>query len=321
MSTYNIINIREILYSVGDMNKVSEFFEGYGGWNRVGRYETSRHTMQFWNLPDSCTAEEILIQSHHVPNGQIRLIKFNNIDQKHIRSSQQPWDTGGIMDINLRVHEVESSFDALREMGFHGLSDPLCQEMGQFKLYDCLMKGYDDTIIAFTHRLKPPMDLPAPIKLPTHVYKTTITVKNLAEAKSFYTDILGCDVLSEYSVKKDSPQENMFGLPFNLADKVSCNAVILSIHGGKDTDFQIVEFDGVSGKDFSDRAMPPHRGFVLYRVEVENIAEYYREIQMKGGKIHNQMTEMQVEPYGNVQCFSVKSPNGVLWEFFESKEA
>ncbi len=314
---HTIINIREILYSVGNMQKVSSFFEKYGGWNRVGKYTTPEATLQYWGLPSSAAAEEILIQSNHVENGQIRLIAFDKVEQKCIRSSQQPWDTGGIMDINLRVHEVEESFEQLKEMGFHGLSDPLLQVMGPFKLYDILMRGYDDTIIAFTHRLEPPMELTAQIHLPTHVYKSTITVRDLEEAREFYVDKLGYNILSEYKVTKDSPQENMFGLPFNLADKVTCHAIILSPHGGKDTDFQIVYFEGVDGKDHSNNAKVPNKGFLLYRVELKNISDYHTKLQKEEKLAPGNITTLEIHPYGQVQCFSLSSPNKVIWEFFE----
>jgi len=316
---YSIINIREIIYSVGSLDKTSLLFESYGGWNREGSYSTDRSVLDFWDLPSEATAEEILIQSNGIKNGQLRLIKFNNIEQRCIRSSQQPWDTGGIMDINLRVHEVHKTFEILRDMGLHGLSDPLLQEMGPFKLYDILMKSYDDTIIAFTHRLQPPMELEADINFPTHVYKSSITVRNIDEAKKFYTDILGCKILNEYQVKKETPQENMFGLPHNIVDKVTCYAIILSIHGGADNDFQIVAFDGIEGKDFSKNAIAPHRGFLLYRVEVVGLREYHNSITKHGDYIHQNISHLTIEPYGEVDLFSVRSPNGVIWEFFETK--
>lgn len=318
MPDYSIINIREIIYSTGDMQKATDFFEGYGGWNRVGKYKTDGTVLADWNLDADLDADEVLIQSNHYEHGQLRIIKFNSIQQEYIRSSQQPWDTGGIMDINLRVHEVAENFDRLREMGWHGLSDPMLQVMGPFKLYDILMRGFDDVIIAFTHRLEPPMELTAPINFPTHVYKTSLTVKSLEESKSFFVDKLGCQVLTEYAVIKDKPQENMFGLPFNLADKVTCKAVILSIHGGKDTDFQIVEFNGVTGKDFSATAIPPNRGFLLYRVEVNGLMAYQDFIIKNQVDIHRQMSTKQIEPYGQVDSFSVLSPDGAWFEFFET---
>ena len=130
--------IREHLYSVGDMEKVAHFFRDYGGFQEIGNYDSERRVLDFWKLPAQASAQELLLQSEDLPFGQLRLIKYKGVQQEYIRSSQNPWDTGGIMDINLRVHDVHASFDELRELGWHGLSDPLFQEMGPFKLYDIL---------------------------------------------------------------------------------------------------------------------------------------------------------------------------------------
>jgi len=299
------------------LEKVESLFVGYGGWNIVGKYQTDPKTLQNWKLSENASCDEMLIQSNHYQHGQLRVVKFNHVEQKYIRSSQQPWDTGGIMDINLRVHEVSDNFENLRQMGWHGLSDPMLQEMGPFKLYDILMRGYDDVIIAFTHRLQPPMELTAKINFPTHVYKTSLTVDNLQKSKSFYVDQLGCKVLTEYSVIKDKPQENMFGLPHSLADKVKCNAVILSIHGGTDVDFQIVEFEGITGKDFSKNAIPPNKGFLMYRVEVIGLEAHKRFITANGVEVNSDIVDMIIEPYGRVKLYSIVSPGGAWFEFFE----
>ena len=319
MTSYNIINIREIIYSTGSLNRVLHFFEDYGGWNRIGKYSTDRSVLDFWELERDAVCEEYLLQSDHVDIGQVRVVKFDNVEQEYIRSSQQPWDIGGIMDINLRVHEVTENFENLRELGWHGLSDPMLQEMGPFKLYDILMRGYDDTIIAFTHRLKPPMDLKSDINLPTHVYKSSLTVRSLEESEDFYKNKLGFKVLNQYTVIKDKPQETMFGLPWNLADQVACNAIAFSPHGDNDADFQIVQFDGVTGKDFSDLAKPPNRGFLLMRIEVEGLDAYFQFVLGNGVEIQKSISELFIEPYGKVDCFSIYSPDGALFEFFERK--
>ncbi|KAA1244922.1 VOC family protein [Aquimarina sp. RZ0] len=314
---FQLKSILEIVYSVGDIKKVKNFFCDYGGWNITGTYNTNSSILDFWQLDTNIHATEFLIQSNNHPTGQLRLIKFEGIAQEYIRSSQQPWDIGGIMDINLRVHEVNNTFEELRELGWHGLSDPLLQIMGAFKLYDILMKGYDDTIIAFTHRVEPPVALKAPIKLPTHVYNSSLVVRNLQEAREFYIDQLGCSLLNEYEVKKDSPQESMFGLPFNLADKVNCKANILSFDGSRDTVFQIIEFEGITGKDFTHKAVPPNRGFMTYRIEVIGIKSYYDHLIRKGVHILNRLQKVRIPPYDWVDTFAIKSPEGVWFTFLE----
>ncbi|MEM6804073.1 MAG: VOC family protein, partial [Bacteroidota bacterium] len=306
--------------SVGDMEKVAHFFRDYGGWEEVGSYDSHRSVLDFWDLSGTVSAKEILLQSEGLPFGQIRLQKFHGTQPSYIRSSQNPWDTGGIMDINLRVHSVKESFEELREMGWHGLSDPLFQTMGPFKLYDILMKGYDDIIIAFTHRTEPPLQLTAGLNIPSHIYNSSIIVKDLKVAREFYIDQLGFQLLNEYSLRKEKPEENMFGLPFNMADKVTCKAHIVSPDGDRDTLFQIIEFEGVEGKDFSDKAIPPNRGLLLYRCEVEDIQTYFEELQIKRVPIHKPLQPLHIEPYGSVNCFAVRSPNGVWWEFLEKSK-
>lgn len=318
-SMYELQNIIEVVYSVGDIEKVKTFFCDYGGWDIAGSYDTDRSVLDFWNLEDKCTADELLLQFDHHPTGLLRIVKYHGVAQKYIRSSQKPWDTGGIMDINLRVPEVKKTFDELRDLGWHGLSDPLFQKMGPFELYDILMDGYDDIIVAFTHRTQPPLELKEGYKLPTHVYNSSLTVKSLSESRSYYRDKLGFSLLNEYEVKKDSPQENMFGIPFNIIPDVTCKANIFSLDGTRDVVFQAVEFDGVDGKDFSKEAIAPNRGLLLYRCRVKNLSAYYDFLLSNQVQITKPITELKIEPYGSVNCFSITSPDGVLWEFFEKK--
>ncbi len=314
---FKLKTILEVVYSVGNMEKVEHFFCDYGGLNVVGNYETDRTVLDFWNLEPYVTASEKLIRFNNHKAGSIRLIKYNNVEQDYIRSSQNPWDVGGIMDINLRVPEVAQTFNDIRELGFHGLSDPLLQKMGPFELYDILMKGYDDIIIAFTHRVQPPLELQEGYKIPSHVYNSSITVKSLDKAKQFYVDVLGFSLLNEYEVKKDAPIENMFNIPMNMIENVTCKVNMFSLDGSRDVIFQACEFEGITGKDFTKLAIPPNRGFLMYRCEIEEIEAYYKKLLEKGIKMYKELQKIIIQPYGNVQCFAIKSPNGVIWEFLE----
>ncbi len=314
---FKLKTILEVVYSVGDMEKVTHFFCDYGGLDVIGSYETDRTVLDFWDLEPNVTASEKLIRFNNHEAGSIRLIKYNNVEQEYIRSSQNPWDIGGIMDINLRVPEVAQTFNDIRELGFHGLSDPLLQKMGPFELYDILMKGYDDIIIAFTHRVQPPLELPEGYKIPSHVYNSSITVKNLDEAKNFYTNTLGFSLLNEYQVKKEAPIENMFNIPINMIEDVTCKVNMFSLDGTRDVMFQVCEFEGVTGKDFTKKVVPPNRGLLLYRCEVEGLEAYYQSLIKVGTEIYKKFKRLIIEPYGEVNSFSVVSPNGVIWEFIE----
>lgn len=314
---YTLKTILEVVYSTGDIEKVQKFFCEYGGWETLGAYETDASVLNFWNLNGETSGQELLLQGNQHPTGLIRLVQYHEVEQQWIRSSQKPWDVGGIMDINLRVHDVHESFDELREMGWHGLSDPLFQEMGPFKLYDILMKGYDDIIVGFTHRTQPKLDLPEGLKLPTHIYNSSIVVHDLEESKQYYQEGLGFTLLNEYQVNVDEGEDNMFGLPVDITDKVTCKGNIYSLDGERDVIFQAIEFGGLTGKDFSARSIPPNKGLLLYRCEVEGIEAYYHSLGEKKIPIHQPLQEILIEPYGKVNSFAVISPNGVWWEFLE----
>ncbi|RKR15237.1 glyoxalase/bleomycin resistance protein/dioxygenase superfamily protein [Maribacter vaceletii] len=314
---HQLKTILEVIYSVGDIDKVKNFFCDYGGLSAVGVFKTNASVLKFWNLKEEATADEVLIQFNKHSSGKLRLVKFNNVSQEIIRSSQKPWDTGGIMDINLRVPEVAKTFNEIRDLGWHGLSDPLLQTMGPFKLYDILMQGYDDIIVAFTHRVEPSLELPEGYKIPSHIYNSSLTVKSLEESRDFYENQLGFILLNEYEVKKEEAVENMFGIPMNMITDVTCKANIFSLDGTRDVMFQLCEFEGVDGKDFSNLAIPPNKGLLLYRCEVENIESYYTNLLKKEVKIYRELQEIIIEPYGSVKCFALPSPDGVWWEFLE----
>ena len=315
--SYQLINIAEVIYSVSNLTKPHRFFCDYGGMHCTGQYQTDKSVLSFWDLKEGVTAKEELITFAEYPYGQLRLIKIDGVEQKIIRSSQQPWDVGGIMDINLRVPEVKRTFNELRDLGWHGLSDPLFQKMGPFELYDILMRGYDDVIIAFTHRTQPPLELKAGYNIPSHIYNSSITSANLAESKDFYQNKLGFSLLNEYEVAKDLPQENMFGLPHNVIVDVKCAANIFSMDGRRDVIFQTIEFIGATGKNFTDRGSPPNIGFLMYRCKVDGLESYQSHLKEGGVQLYKEITPLWIEPYGEVRSFVIISPEGVWWEFFE----
>ena len=314
---YRLGSITEVIYSVGDLTKTHNFFCDYGGLSCINSGLTGRDVLDFWHISPKGTAEEELLQFDDHGTGRLRLIQFNDVQQEYIRSSQQPWDTGGIMDINLRVNDVAKTFDELRELGWHGLSDPLFQKMGPFELYDILMKGYDDIIIAFTHRTQPPLELKQGFKIPSHVYNSSIVVNNLPTSRDFYQDKLGFTLLNKYEVVKDSPQENMFGIPHNIIPDVRCEANIFSLDGNRDTIFQIIQFHGVEGKDHTENAIPPNRGLLMYRCEIGGLNSFYERLESVGVEIEGAITKLDIKPYGSVSCFAIRCPDGVRWEFFE----
>ena len=60
---HQLKTIKELLYSVGDMEKVAYFFRDYGGLEEIGSYESNRNQLDFWKLPEEASGQEMLLQS------------------------------------------------------------------------------------------------------------------------------------------------------------------------------------------------------------------------------------------------------------------
>ena len=113
MKNLNLYN--EVVLSVKDLDKAVKTYTELLGWKEVWRGNGDASQIAFWNLPQTCETEEIVLQFQDLDYGQIRLIQFKNIEQKIIRSGGQPFDNGGIMDIDLRVSDISWVYDEMTE--------------------------------------------------------------------------------------------------------------------------------------------------------------------------------------------------------------
>jgi hypothetical protein len=90
----------------------------------------------------------------------------------------------------------------------------------------------------------------------------------------------------------------------------------------KDADGGTVEifaFEGVSGKDFAERAHPPNLGILAYRIHVPGLVGYAAEIAARGVRAHRPLTEATLAPYGQVRLMVVRAPSGAWLELFEQR--
>ena len=122
---YGIDGFQEVIFSVRNLDKSSQMYSKLAGWQEVYRGACSEDQLEYWELPKDCRAEEALLINPGDNEGFLRLICFKNIKQRHIRSSGQSWDTGGIYDIDVRVKNLEKCMIEFQEEGWLGYNDPL----------------------------------------------------------------------------------------------------------------------------------------------------------------------------------------------------
>lgn len=318
MKNFQLQSTQEFVFSVGDLNKTRHFYESYGGWRCIYEGTLDQSILKFWNLAPEAKAKEVLLQFEDNSKGQLRLIQFENIAQQYIRSAGQTWDTGGILDIDIRVNNIQQVYEEMREQGWLGISDPVEQHMGPFTLKEVLVKGHDEVIIALVDRIKPPIDLPKDKKLASNIYLSAMIVRDLAKARHFFIEQLGFTVMNEITIKHEAEQSNMFGLPQEVAAQHNINLALISPDGTREGMLDILEFEGLKGKDFSAMAVPPNRGILMYRFPVKNIEAYYAHLQNQGLAMTADLAEIVLQPQGKRKSFALQSPDGVWLEFFEA---
>ena len=62
--------------------------------------------IEAWGLPPTASARFALMANPGSETGFIRLIDFDGVEQVRIRSHDQPWETGGIFNNNMRVSDM-----------------------------------------------------------------------------------------------------------------------------------------------------------------------------------------------------------------------
>ncbi|MCU0467576.1 MAG: VOC family protein [Arcicella sp.] len=316
--SFQLQTYSEIVISVKNIDAVLPIYTQQLGWDIFWRGKGDDSQISFWKLPPETETEEILLRFQGLPYGQIRLVQFENIAQKLIRPAGQTWDTGGILDIDLRTSDLLKVYQDLTDTGWHAYSRPITQTMGPFTVQEVLVKGHDEVVIALVHRSEPPHPNPFQLEgITSNVYLSAMIVRDLKTTAHFFINHLGFTSHNEITFKADKPETTMFGLPHNLADKTNIRLHIIGPTNNRDGLLDLVEIEGIMGEDFSENASPPNRGILMYRFPVNGINNYYDFIQKNGVKPVVNLQKIQLKPIGTVESFAVQSPDGVWLEFYE----
>jgi catechol 2,3-dioxygenase-like lactoylglutathione lyase family enzyme len=308
----------EVVISVRDLEATAAVFTQMLGWEVVLDGCGTPEEVNFWQLAPTCTTRQRLLRFQQQPFGQIRLVQFEGVLQRVIRSGGQTWDTGGILDIDLRVSDIEHTYRQMEDQGWQAYAPIATAIMGPFTVQEVLMKGPDGVVIAFVHRQIPPHPNPFGLNNCTsNVYLTAMVVKDLKIAHDFFVNKLGFILHNEIEFSPDAPERTMFGMPHSIAPQVRVKLQIIGPEANRDGLLDLVQLEWLRGEDFSELAKPPNRGILMYRFPVSNLKAYYAELIRLGVSIVCPINTLWLEPYGKVQIFALRSPDGVWIEFFE----
>ena len=90
--------------------------------------------------------------------GLVRLVELQGVEQELIRPGARWWDSGGILNINVLVNDIEVIIAGLRALGWYAraLPEPYVYP-GNVTGVSMIMIGPDDLMLSFQQRQSPPL--------------------------------------------------------------------------------------------------------------------------------------------------------------------
>ena len=316
--------VQEIVVSVKNLEQATAVYRDVGKFEIKSDGPADSALLKFWGLPAQVTAHERVMGVPSADKGFLRLIKFTGAPQVQIRSSARPFDTGGMFNFNSLVRDMPGVFEALRDYGFQGFADPNYYTIFGKDYGGAMLRGHDGVVINLLERVNQPYDDVPKFETMSHIVNATQMVKDYDESVEFFAKKLGWHIRWEAAPVWPADGSNNMALPNSLLISGAVKEKAASFIFAKDADggsVEVFKFEGITGKDFSDRAHPPNLGVLSYRIHVPKLAEYAETIAARGVTPRIPLTEITVAPYGKVRQMVVVAPSGAWLEFFEQEKS
>ena len=309
----------EAIVSVTDLDESAGWLIDHGGWREMARGPLDPAEIAYWNLPESISGAFLKICAPGAEEGCIRYVRFDGAtDQRPIRLAARPWDTGGIFSIMLRTEDAQEAFDAAIARGWWAESQPYAFTFGDSDLVNVVVRGPHGVGYALYERKAPPFDA-FPVGPLSRAFNAMRMVRDQPASVSFYRDLLGFGVLFDAPFTDPEPRTNNFSVPANLATSLVRRAAALQpVQPGETGRVEVMEFEGFSGRDFSQHASPPNLGIVSLRYPVADLGTYLEALAARGLEPEYERKAVAIAGIGTVAIAAFRDPDGNLTEFYDA---
>ena len=313
----NIKGFREAVITTARPEAWETFFLEDAGWERRYADVADGALKELWRLPAEARIREALYANPGTDRGFVRVVTLEGVPQAQIRSNDQPWDTGGHFDFNLRVAGLEALSVRLMARGWQAASDPVQFTFGPFEVKEWIVRGPDGVRLALIERVAPPLKGWPHLKITSRVFNATQTVRDMPASLAFYRDVLKFETYLEHRGPSREPGPNVLGLPHNLAAEIPRHVFILHPVGINDGSVELLAFDGATGRDFGAHATPDNLGVSALRFPVDDLDAVLSRLRSAGLTPETGPMVLGLAPYGAVRIFAIRAPEGAWLEFFE----
>lgn len=312
---YKVGGFTEAVFIVSDIEKSSNFYLNYAGWEEIEKRPVDNNLRSLWSLPEKASIQQRLLANKGATRGFVRLIQIDGVAQQQIRSNTQSWDTGGIFDVNARVSHMDRKFRQLQRLGWQSTSDPVGFTFGPFEVKEWITRGHDGVSFALIERIKPKLEGWPHLREISRVFNSTQVVKDVQTSLPFYQEVLGFQTYLQHHGASKATGPNVLGLPHNLTTEIPRSVYILHPDKKNEGSVELLQFHGASGRDVSALAAPPNLGIVTLRFPVTNLPGLAQAFKRNGIEVIAE-TSMKLPPYGLVDMLAIRSPDNTWLEFY-----
>ena len=310
---------RETVVSVRDVDQMVAFYTGTLGWELRTSGKVDRAMLEAWGLPPEASARFALVANPGSDHGFVRIVSFKGVEQRRIREHDVPWDTGGIFNMNIRVADMDQIEREATDAGWQGISRPVTFTFGPFVVSEWIPRTSDGVRIAFIKRHSPPLEGWPNLTVTSRTFNSTQIVADLNEALQFYQGVLGFHTTMTTRGPSAEPGEYVLGLSREAMVEITREVRIVSpADAGNDGSIELLEFEGYTGRDFSDHARPPNLGNLMLRFPVPDVDALVAYLRARGVTPEYAPVETEVRPYGPVKITAIRAPDGAWLEFFQT---
>lgn len=321
--TCNSPGFSEAVVSVSDLSYWTDFLTEVFRWDLVHAGPTENNVRSSWQLPDDVKSNETLFRdpTAKTTQGGIRLVKFSGADQEYARPASYAWDTGGFFDLHVQVNDVHALYRDMQKFGWQGFTEPKRLDVSGVVIDEVLVRGPDGLAFALIERVSPPFQVVDGYQRVSPAWNAPQMVSDFTAAYQFYAENLGFKPTIEAEMPPSPDGDNLFGLPLSLAKETTTQLAFFHPTGqrGAMGSVDILHLVGVGGRALSQSTKPPNLGLLLLRFPIKNVAEYAKAVSATGVEIFSALSDVHIDPYGPCHAFSVRSPEGAILEFYETK--
>lgn len=310
---------QEAVVSVTDLDVTARFFREIGGYETKWQGPIDTSAIAAWGLPPEAGGEALLLGPAGQDTGLLRLVRFDNAGRREpMRPGARPWDTGCYFSLMVRMKDMQAIYDDAVALGWWTETPITDLEFGASKLKVVIYRGPDGVQVQGYERLEPP--LPAaipPFERMTRPFNMMQMVRDRDASYAFYTELLGFDTFyrGDWYLAQE-PEFMPLGIPVNLTTEIPYRAGIVYPVAGEFGRMETIEISGLDGRDYADRCEAPNLGILAVRFEVDDAAAVQAEIERRGGTVSRPLRGANVAPYGALELFDIKTPDGAIVQFY-----